>query len=828
MIGTQVGPYRLVKLLGAGGMGQVYLAEHTTLKDLHAIKILDPELTQKPQIVTRFVNEARAAAKLRHRNLIRVHHIDRLPNDGPWYMVLDYLEGGTLARFMASHGGPIATHTIVHILAQVAGCIQHVHDRQVVHRDLKPENIFLVQREEDPHFPIVLDLGVAQLGEDLATGPATRTGTVIGTPIYMAPEQLRGERVTPAADIFALGVIAYEMATGGWFPYQHHETRQAFFELAATEIYYRQRSAPPVDPQVRFAGITPAWRDALLAALDADPAKRPGSARELALLFARATPTDGLHADGLAIVRDVARELTQGDNMLETIRTPRPSPDGTSPPKSESRYKMLDKLGAGGMAEVFLATQAGVEGFAKRVAIKRVLAGLSEVPAFATMFVSEAKLTSQLAHPNIVTVLDFSRDDDGRLFLVMEYVHGRDLAALLDTGPLPPSLTIYIVVELLRGLGYAHDVVDPSTQSRGLVHRDVSPHNVLLSYEGAVKVSDFGLAKARSASGNVRTDTVRGKPSYMSPEQCNGEVLDGRSDLFAVGVMLWEMLANQSMFTGTPNETIAQVLFKRIVPASSLRSRVPADLDAVAMRLLARELAVRYPTAEAAIADLVRCADAPIDGRSELAATLAARFPDATVRSRRGGSGSQPAPRGLLAAQMTVPAPSQSAAPRRRTGRLAGLAAIVLVAGVVAFALVRAATSTPDATIAMPNRDPSAAPVASAVGLDASIPDVPTDAAQAIDAGLPALAAPTPDAGTGSGKPPAPHRPPVPAGKGELAIIVKPWAEIWLNGKSVGQTPYRATIAAGRYRLRIANDDKNEALMITVKPDQTTTIERKW
>ncbi len=305
--GTRIGPFVVLRLLGKGGMGSVFLAEHALMKDLHAIKILDPQLTQNPAIVTRFVNEARAAARLRHRNLVRVHNIERLPDDGSWFMVLDYLDGSTLARFMAAQRGPMPPIAILHILAQVANCIQHVHDHKIVHRDLKPDNIFLIQHGDDPQFPVVLDLGVAQLSEDLSAGPATKTGTVIGTPIYMAPEQLRGERVSPAADIFALGVIAYEMSTGGFFPYQYDEPRSAYFELPPTEIYYRQRSGPPVDPRRRCSGLVDTWIDALRAALDPDPRVRPPSAGAFARLLAAAVPAS--QGDGHAILHQVAREL---------------------------------------------------------------------------------------------------------------------------------------------------------------------------------------------------------------------------------------------------------------------------------------------------------------------------------------------------------------------------------------------------------------------------------------------------------------------------------------------------------------------------------------
>ena len=152
------------------------------------------------------------------------------------------------------------------------------------------------------------------------------------------------------------------------------------------------------------------------------------------------------------------------------------------------------------MAEVFLGNTVGAEGFSRPVAIKRVLPGYSDNPQFAKMFIVEARISSRLVHPNIVSVLDFDRDHENRLFLVMELVDGKDLDALLQTGPLPASVVIHIIGEMLRGLGYAHDLPGTTDAMRGVVHRDVSPHNVLLSWEGAAKVSDFGIAKAREAS----------------------------------------------------------------------------------------------------------------------------------------------------------------------------------------------------------------------------------------------------------------------------------------------------------------------------------------
>jgi hypothetical protein len=193
-----------------------------------------------------------------------------------------------------------------------------VHGNGVVHRDLKPENIFLIRDGGNPHFVKVLDLGVAQMSAELASGPRTQTGTVIGTPLYMSPEALRGQRVTRAADVFAVGVIAYEMATGGWHPWQRGESRAEYCELAPAELCHRQLTSPPVDPRLRCAGIRAELAEVILALLDADPAKRPDD-RAAALQLAKAAPADGLNPDGIAVLREVAPDLMKSDNLLETI-----------------------------------------------------------------------------------------------------------------------------------------------------------------------------------------------------------------------------------------------------------------------------------------------------------------------------------------------------------------------------------------------------------------------------------------------------------------------------------------------------------------------------
>ena len=371
------------------------------------------------------------------------------------------------------------------------------------------------------------------------------------------------------------------------------------------------------------------------------------------------------------------------------IRLDRGGPAAAPRPGGGSRYRLGPRIGIGGMAEVFLGTVAGAEGFVRRVAIKRVPAGHRDAPELATMLIEEARIGSQLLHPNIAPVLDLDRDAEGRLLLVMELVDGKDLEALSAAGRLPPSIAIFVVGELLHGLGYAH-ALPHAGPVRGYVHCDVSPHNVLVSWEGAVKISDFGIARAIEGRGGVRSENPRGKPSYMSPEQVSAEALDGRSDLFAVGIILWELLAGAKLFTGGTRETFAKILFHAVPRPSELTAEVPADLEAVVMKLLARDREDRYPTAGAAIEALARCADHPRGGRSELVRWMARRFP-AGVRARAQG----PPPPGAVEqriATLDTAASSPRPEARGKLRRAPGMGPWWIAAAVVACAIAAVLT----------------------------------------------------------------------------------------------------------------------------------------
>jgi tetratricopeptide (TPR) repeat protein len=279
------------------------------------------------------------------------------------------------------------------------------------------------------------------------------------------------------------------------------------------------------------------------------------------------------------------------------------------------RYRLLERLGEGGMAEVFKAKSYGVEGFEKVLVIKRILPKLARRPDFVDMFVHEAKLAVCLSHANIVQVFDLGKtptsDAPGAppsdaYYMAMEYVHGLDLASVLaqcrrQEIPLPIQIGVYVASEVAKGLDHAHRRRDEQRQPLGIVHCDVSPQNVLLSFEGDVKVTDFGIAKARGALRSPEDSAahkLQGKFGYMSPEQARGERVDARSDLFSLGIILYECVTGVNPFHApTTLETLRRVQACEYPPIELFRADCPAELVAVIKTAMAPDPAQRYPDA---------------------------------------------------------------------------------------------------------------------------------------------------------------------------------------------------------------------------------------
>lgn len=265
-------------------------------------------------------------------------------------------------------------------------------------------------------------------------------------------------------------------------------------------------------------------------------------------------------------------------------------------------YTLLDQIGIGGMAEVFLARHTGVEGFEKEIVIKRIRPHLSAVPSFINMFLGEAKLAAQLNHANIVQIYDLGKIGDS-YFIAMEYVAGRDMSAIIPKTkalgiPFPIEYALKIGSNVCEALYYAHTKTDALGNPLHIVHRDVSPENIRVAWTGSVKILDFGIAKAATQLHETKAGEIKGKLIYMSPEQVTGKSLDARSDIFSLGVALYECLTGLKMFSGDNDLAIMNNIIEgKIYPPSYFRDDVPAEVEAIIMKALDKDRKKRYQSA---------------------------------------------------------------------------------------------------------------------------------------------------------------------------------------------------------------------------------------
>jgi serine/threonine-protein kinase len=393
------------------------------------------------------------------------------------------------------------------------------------------------------------------------------------------------------------------------------------------------------------------------------------------------------------------------------------------------RYELLQPLGVGGMAQVFKARAIGPGGFRRDVVVKRILPEYGRDSEFIRMFVDEAKLLGLLHHPNVVQVYEFG-EQDGTLFLALEYVDGPSLSRVLRTlrganKRMPPPIVAFIAREICRALACVHELRDEQGQPLGAIHRDVTPSNVILTPAGEVKLLDFGVATFKHALQGTKSGTVKGKPAYLAPEQLEGKSIDGRVDLFALGIVMHEMLTLQHLFAGDSDlGTVKQIMERPIPNPSANRDDVPESLSRTVMRALERDRARRFATAAemaAALDDFVVTSKLHVDDVIRFVRAIADASPPPAVmvnpavvrrgrraRVQRFESDQPPARR-------RISAPTQ-AQPRHPHAR--GLRTRAVVALGAALAILGVGTAVGlRATIASGHDAPKAAPAARAAAL---------------------------------------------------------------------------------------------------------------
>ncbi len=577
--------YEILKRLGEGGMGAVYKARDHELDRMVALKVIRPELAGHPDILRRFKQELILARQVTHKNVVRIFDLGSA--DGRKFITMDFIEGRDLKSILVERG-KLPPSEVPGILRQICLGLEAAHVEGVVHRDLKPQNIML----DDAARVWLMDFGLAR---SMELAGLTRTGVLMGTPDYMSPEQARAEKVDARSDLFSLGIITYEMLVGR-LPFEGDT-------LMAKLLQRVQQAAKPVteiDPGI------PVWLGAIVdKCLERDVAKRYQSIREI---------LNDLDANSQA---------TPVQTQLRNA-TPAPGSDsGQTAPLSLAalgpgaqfgpRYRIEAEIGEGGMGKVYKAYDCDLD---RIVALKLVRPELARDANSLQRFKQELLLASRISHRNILRIHDLG-DVGGVKFISMAYVQGMDLQDLITkSGKLQTERVVNIAKQLASALEAAH--------AEGVMHRDLKPRNVLITVDDQIFVSDFGLAKSLDAetTAMTRAGEVLGTPRYMSPEQAESKAADHRSDLYSLGVIIYEMATGEVPFTG---ESSLQVMFQHVQQAPKdprmVNPAVPEYLATIILKCLEKDPARRYQSAGEVLADLESAAPATRVVRLRIAET---------------------------------------------------------------------------------------------------------------------------------------------------------------------------------------------------------------
>lgn len=524
-------------------------------------------------------------------------------------------------------------------------------------------------------------------------------------------------------------------------------------------------------------------------------------------------------------------------------------------------YRLVRRLGIGGMAETFEAIRSGPSGFEQRVCLKLVLPFYHQDANFIELFHREAKLAAKLRHSNIVGVIDFG-EVDGRSYMALELVDGCDLRVLLDARDrtrLPSEYVALIGLDLAAALEHAHNpeerrsAEDSGSVVQGIVHRDISPSNVLVSGHGEILLTDFGVAKAISGTARKQS-AVKGKIPYMSPEQLKGEVVDGRSDLFALGVVLFEALAGQRPYDGPSDPATIMLILNGEHPSlRTLTPDAPTKLCEIIEKLLDPDAMRRPQTAEELIealdeftpsrrvrrklggivAQTPKTAEALVpDVSSGVERTAGSPPSDAQAeqtgvgRKTRGTGGTAdpkaatariPEEEGALQGSRT---PERTARKSRRRAAVMALAAAALAVGGVFGVGLWSAGPGADGSVTV---DARGAPEAEEVAVEAEVPrpvEEEPDAEPEVQA---AEATPPAELGTTEGRPRVVPSAPAPA---RLTVVAVPWGDVWIDGKSQGASPLKnKSLKPGRYKISAGQGSPSKTQTIRLRPGQRRTVQ---
>ncbi len=611
---VQFGPYVLEERIACGGMAEVWRAQRAADDGKPrrcVVKRILPAYASDGRRVAKFLEEARISASLRHSNIVPV--FDFGEQDGAPFLAMEYVAGKDLDAVLARAAQrnlavPVAVAT--HIAVETCRALAFAHGAKgtdgrplgLVHRDVSPSNVLL---SFDGRVQLA-DFGIARLE---AKATQTDARTLRGKVRYMSPEQARLEAVDARTDLFAIGAVLYEMLAG----------RPAFD--ATDDVAALERVRSGLVPSVRALRpeVPAALDETLRVALAKDRAARFPDARTMGLALAMAAPTserDDVAAWLASLFPEEARRgsveqaatvagmdplgralLAESGVEIPTTRDGGAARTSGAPAtaKTAGRFVLLDRLGQGGMGEVFRGRDArGVE-----AAVKLLHAHLVDDQIVRRF---EREGLARIEHPNVVRIFETGRCSTGALYIAMELLDGEDMGARLDHSALAPGEAVAIGVEAAAGLQAVH--------TSGLVHRDVKPQNILLCRNGSLKLLDFGIAIRPSMDTRMtRQGFIVGTPSYLAPEQARGAgEVDARADVWALGAVLYHALSGRPPFERDSDlATLVAVLYEELVPLSVACPDVPPSLAAAIERALARRPVDRWQSAEAFAQALKAC-----------------------------------------------------------------------------------------------------------------------------------------------------------------------------------------------------------------------------
>ncbi|MCI0699298.1 protein kinase [candidate division KSB1 bacterium] len=588
----KIGKYEIIEELGKGAMGVVYKALDPLIGREVAIKVISEAVLHQPEIKERFYREARSVGQLSHENITIVHDVGEA--DGKPYIVMEYLAGSDL-RFIINRKTSLSLAQKLDYLHQICKGLQYAHDKNTIHRDIKPENIKILLDGKVK----IMDFGIAKL----LSSHLTQAGTQIGTPWYMSPEQIRGAQLDPRSDIFAFGIVFFELLT-----YRRP------FEGEATAVMYKILHEPPDRLILDETDLIDDLQEVVTKCLEKEPNQRYPDFNSILEILGQISRQSqhqesvrGLVAEGRALMnRQLFKEaVKQFDEVLrlypnhaevqalraqclerekyfQTLKVMMGDMEG----ETLSHYRVGKRLGAGGMGVVYKAEDTRLR---RPVALKFLPPELTRDEEAKRRFMREAQTASALDHPNICTIHEIDETEAGQLFICMAYYDGLTLKKMIADFALTIAESVEFAVQIAQGLVAAH--------AQNIIHRDIKPANVIVTKDRVVKILDFGLAKLAGGTRITKTSVSMGTLAYMSPEQIRDADVDHRTDIWALGVILYELLGARLPFQTEHDLTLLYAIpHKPHIPISQVNPAVPRELEGIIDLALQKQAADRYAT----------------------------------------------------------------------------------------------------------------------------------------------------------------------------------------------------------------------------------------